>query len=232
MPSPSGSDDELYQESARLKSRKVSANLSWPPFLVIGLILLAGALLGGRYQLFPTSVVVAIFVVAFGLATYSFYEENRQRYDRAIIATGCLIVLVTLAEVGALVHLLGVAFNEGKGVSGPQLLASGLYFWSANILTFALWYWFIDRGGPDDRAQRLPGRPDFLFPEMTASETIKPNWQPDLTEYLYLSFTNATAFSPTDTLPLSSRARILMAIEALMSLVSLALVAARAINML
>jgi hypothetical protein len=73
------------------------------------------------------------------------------------------------------------------------------------VLTFGLWYWLIDRGGPHMRGRHAGGHAEFLFPEMTA-EDADPQWRPGLGEYMDLAFTNATAFSPTDTFPLSSRA--------------------------
>ncbi len=207
--------------------------MSLPPTLVLVLVLLVARLLSGRYVLFSPLAVSLLVALAVVFAAWTFYAENRFRFDRAFLATALLVLLFTTVEVAGLIHLLSLLFVGGSDIKGPQLLASGVYFWGSNVLAFGLWYWLIDRGGPHVRARRGHGKAEFLFPEMTAGEGIvDPNWSPNIIEYMYLSFTNSTAFSPTDTLPLSSRARILMMVESTMSLVSIALVTARAVNIL
>ncbi|HEY9759248.1 MAG TPA: hypothetical protein V6C97_29080 [Oculatellaceae cyanobacterium] len=112
------------------------------------------------------------------------------------------------------------------------MLFSSLETWFTNIVVFALWYWEIDRGGPDQRARHESGPPDFLFPQMSTPSCADPNWTPKFFDYLYVAFTNATAFSPTDVQPLSRTAKALMLIESVISLVTITLVAARAVNIL
>jgi len=97
---------------------------------------------------------------------------------------------------------------------------------------FALWFWELDRGGPDERMRADHGPPDFLFPQMVTPECTLGSWAPRFFDYLYLSFTNATAFSPTDTMPLSTGAKMLMLAESLASLATIAIVASRAVNIL
>jgi hypothetical protein len=114
------------------------------------------------------------------------------------------------------------------------LVLAGVVLWVTNVLLFGLWYWQLDRGGP---VARLLGRdepPDFMFQQMTddGSRFCRKNWKPTLIDYLYVSFTNATAFSPTDTMPLSPTAKLLMASQALTSLVTIGLVIARAIGVI
>ena len=103
--------------------------------------------------------------------------------------------------------------------------------WLTNVIAFGLWYWEIDRGGVT--ARMLPGHrePDFLFPPMV-TPAAAPNWTPRFLDYLYTSFTNATAFSPTDTMPLTSRVKLLMMVQSLASLLTVALVVSRAVNIL
>lgn len=210
--------------------RKYVFNLSWPPVLVLGIIVLVDELLGARYRFLTPHTFAIVTAIAVLLAGYTFFEEKHSHFARAVLSTGLLVACVTAVEIAGLTHLIALAFAGANGVQGTQLLASGVYVWVCNVLTFGLWYWLIDRGGPHTRAQGIPARPEFLFPEMTAADTAKSEWTPGLIEYMYLAFTNATAFSPTDTLPLSSRARLLMTIESSMSLVTIALVAARAVN--
>jgi hypothetical protein len=113
------------------------------------------------------------------------------------------------------------------------LIFSGVALWVTNVLLFGLWYWELDRGGPLERARRSRLAPDFLFPQMAdAAPFTRPNWVPGLVDYLYVSFTNATAFSPTDTMPLSQTAKSLMTAQSVVSLLIVVLVVARAVNIL
>ena len=112
------------------------------------------------------------------------------------------------------------------------LLASGAAIWGTNIIAFALWYWELDRGGPAARALGHRPHPDFLFPQMTTPDVSDPDWEPRFADYLYVSFTNATAFSPTDTMPLSRWAKLAMMIQSVIALATVAMVLARAINIL
>ncbi|MFN8036370.1 MAG: hypothetical protein U0V73_10585 [Acidimicrobiia bacterium] len=97
---------------------------------------------------------------------------------------------------------------------------------------FALWYWEFDRGGPLDRAAGVQPYPDFLFPQMASPELAPPDWEPGFVDYLYVSFTNATAFSPTDTMPMTQWAKLTMLVQSAISVIAVALVIARAVNIL
>ena len=102
--------------------------------------------------------------------------------------------------------------------------------WSTNVITYGLWYWAFDRGGPVRRLQPNPPSPDFQFPQMENPELAAPGWQPELLDYIYVSFTNSIAFSPTDAMPLSRRAKLAMLSESAISALTVLLVAARAVN--
>ena len=136
-----------------------------------------------------------------------------------------------LVSLGFLVH----ALVDPHPADGRELLLAGLQVWLTNIIAFALVYWELDRGGA---VARLPGsgvparRKDFLFPQDDASTEGSDEWIPLFTDYLYVSLTNSTAFSPTDTLPLTTRAKGLMAAQAMIALVTALLVVARAVNIL
>ena len=148
-----------------------------------------------------------------------------------------LIALINVANIGSLVKLIaallhkGVAFS-GKALDGNTLLTASLQIWLTNILVFSLWYWYLDRGGPVERHRAHHRQPDFLFPQMSTPGCTPGPWTPHFIDYLYVSFTNATAFSPTDTMPLTPWAKLLMMVQALASLLTVALVAARAVNIL
>jgi hypothetical protein len=121
---------------------------------------------------------------------------------------------------------------HGGKAGGRQLIGSGIVLWVTNVLLFALWFWQLDRGGPIARFTDNERQPDFLFVQMTERRYSPPNWKPGLIDYLYTSFTNATAFSPTDTMPLTAAAKCLMSAQAITALVTIGLVVARAVNIL
>ena len=100
------------------------------------------------------------------------------------------------------------------------------------MLVFALWYWELDRGGPDERSSPQHREPDFLFPQMSTPGCARQGWRPHFVDYLYVSFTNAIAVSPTDTMPLTRWAKLLMLVQSLISVLTLAMVAARVGNIL
>ena len=121
---------------------------------------------------------------------------------------------------------------RGVGVSEnpSELLASGAVVWLGNNLAFALLFWELDGGGAAARAHRTRDRLDLAFPQQINPHVAAPDWQPRFIDYLYLGFTNATAFSPTDVMPLAPWAKITMAIQSVISLAILGLVIARAVN--
>lgn len=142
-----------------------------------------------------------------------------------------LIAIISVANFVSLVLVVHVLFTNS--VSGRDLIASGLAIYLTNIIVFGLWYWELDSAGVQGQSPAV--KPiDFLFPQMTPGEHVKQPglWSPTFFDYLYTSTTNATAFSPTDTMPLTHRAKLLMASQSLISLITVALVAARAVSIL
>ncbi|MBV8480192.1 MAG: hypothetical protein JOY72_07790 [Actinobacteria bacterium] len=140
-----------------------------------------------------------------------------------------LLGFVNLSNLFVLVALL-VSLVHGDEKSGGQLLLKGAVVWGTNVIAFGLVFWAIDRGGPSKRIQPDPPFGDFLFPQMDNPKIAPPDWYPQLADYIYVSFTNAIAFSPTDTMPLSRLAKWLMLAESAISAVTVLLVAARAVN--
>ncbi|MBV9527337.1 hypothetical protein [Sphingomonas sp.] len=144
-----------------------------------------------------------------------------------------LTALITAINFGALLELVHRLLHGTASKAGETLLLDALNIWGTNVIAFGLWFWSIDRGGPASRGLTAIEKCDFLFPQMTMHGATRPEgWSPGFIDYLYLSFTNATAFSPTDTMPLSRRAKLLMMLESTVSLLTIALVAARAVNIL
>ena len=143
-----------------------------------------------------------------------------------------LIVTMSLANAGSAIRLI-VALVEGTTTENPtELLLCGGAIWAVNIIVFALWYWELDRGGPADRANAVRPYPDLLFPQMTSPELAPPDWEPFFFDYVYMSFTNAAAFSPTDVLPMARWAKLTMMIQSIVSLATVVLVIARVINII
>jgi hypothetical protein len=166
-------------------------------------------------------------------ATRDEHWQAVERQHRWIVRLSLVLTFIVMAiNFEALVSVTKALLHGTKGPSGESLLIDALNIWFTNVVVFALWYWTIDRGGPLPRAMGNPSRPDFLFPQMLGDADERPDWTPGFLDYFYLSFTNATAFSPTDTLPLSVHAKMLMAVEAFVSLMTVGLVAARAVNIL
>ena len=118
------------------------------------------------------------------------------------------------------------------GNNAFSLLSSSVAIWVANVLTFSLLYWQIDQGGPYARASKSSVKPDWVFPQPAKPEDLPPDWRPLFLDYLYLGYNTATAFSPTDALPLTRRAKMLMMIESTISLLTMVIILSRAINIL
>jgi hypothetical protein len=137
-------------------------------------------------------------------------------------ASVALVSVVSLANALLLAALLASLLG-GHETRGSELLLKALTVWGTNVIAFGLWYWGIDRNRP---------MPDFQFPQMENPKLAEPGWCPALFDYLYVSFTNSIAFSPTDAMPLSQRAKLLMLIESAISAMTVLLVAARAVNIL
>ncbi|MFD5793390.1 hypothetical protein ACFWIO_07575 [Streptomyces diastatochromogenes] len=143
-----------------------------------------------------------------------------------------LICVISLANGLAAIRLVADLVSGTAGADAVPLLLTGGGIWLTNVIVFALWYWEWDRGGPMARALGRQQHADFLFVQMQSPETAPPDWEPAFLDYLYLSFTNSTAFSPTDVMPLSRWAKMLMMLQSSVSLVTVVLVVARAVNIL
>jgi uncharacterized membrane protein len=143
------------------------------------------------------------------------------------IASLTLIALVSLSNAVSAVRLIYGLVSGDAQLDAVPLLVGGAAVWVTNVIVFSLWYWDLDRGGPAARADADQVYPDFLFAQMQSPELAPPEWEPTYVDYLYVSFTNATAFSPTDVLPLSRWAKLTMMVQS-----AVGLVIARAVNTL
>lgn len=173
-------------------------------------------------------VAGALFVVLVIGNPHRITRETRPLRLAALL----LALALSFAGAWSVVRLVWQLTHRGGPPNADQLLVSGGILWLTNVIVFALWYWEFDRGGPAARAAARKPLPDFLFSQMTAPELTDRDWEPGYVDYLYLSFTNATAFSPTDTLPMSRWAKLAMMFQSAVSLVTVALVVSRAVNIL
>jgi uncharacterized membrane protein len=199
----------------------------WPAQLAVGGALALYLTLPHRLTMVPSWVLPTLEVtllLPLALTTPHRLADERMRVRHATVALIGTIGAANALALALLVHYL----LAGGRASGGDLLVSAITIWLTNILVFALWYWELDRGGPGRRAAR-GGHGDFRFPPR---EPADPSWAPGFVDYLYLSFTNATALSPTETVPVSAWAKVLMMVQALVSLLTLVLVAAHAVNVL
>jgi hypothetical protein len=160
------------------------------------------------------------------------WERPRHRLEQMGLRRTVALALLALVSLGNAFLLIAVigSLVRGDEKSGAQLLLKAMTVWGTNVVTFGLWYWAFDRGGPVRRLEPNPPQPDFQFPQMENPEFAAPDWQPELVDYMYVAFTNAIAFSPTDAMPLTRRAKLLMLSESTVSAVTILLVAARAVN--
>jgi uncharacterized membrane protein len=163
--------------------------------------------------------------------TWSWPRRQLEQLGHRRTAALTLVGVVGAANVAGLVALVG-ALMAGRETNGAELLLKGVTIWTTNVVAFGLCFWELDRGGPVRRLRPDSRPPDFQFPQMENPQLAEPGWRPHLFDYVYVAFTNAIAFSPTDAMPLTQRAKVLMLLESAASVLTLLLVAARAVNIL
>ena len=218
----------MTPKSAEDPAKEPEREPRWPAFIAILAV-------GGLYTGLPEALTIGprwfffALVLALSIPGLVFYHTGRHRLNSVFGFTvdGLLTVGLIISVI-----LLIDALPTGK-VPPQQLLLSAASLWITNILVFALWYWRLDAGGPYQR-DKIPGHSEgaFLFPQMTMSKEDRQNWSPNFIDYLFLAFNTSTAFSPTDVPALARWAKILMMLQSLLSLLIIALLAARAVNIL
>jgi uncharacterized membrane protein len=202
----------------------------WWIALALGVTIAAQFALPSRFVVHPAYIAPTIEAVLLVVLTVMHPDRLSQRTQQLRAASQVLLAIIAITNaisVGLLIHTI----TTGHHVPPVTLLVGGGEIWLTNTVVFALWYWEYDRGGPAARAHGTKDVPDLLFPQMT-DEHLARNWEPIFVDYLFVSFTNSTAFSPTDTMPLSRWCKLLFALQAAISLVTVALIAARAVNIL
>lgn len=190
------------------------------------------------YVLLPSSLIVGprwLLPILEGLLVIPLLitDPDRRDSDSAVLRTVSIlfIALISIANVSALGLLVHDLLRHAD-IDGKELVYSAIALWFNNVIVFGLWYWELDGGGPAARHSTPPSARDFLFPQHANPEVFTAPWRPRFFDYLYTSFTNSTSFGPTDTMPLTARAKALMMVQSGAALVTIVLVAARAINIL
>ena len=216
---------EAWGERSRAEAR-------WPASLAVVAAAALYLTLPGKFTLGPTWIIPAIEALI--LIPLSIAAPMRHPHEKQAVQYAAFVIIgiANVANVASLVLLIRALVYDAKSVTGPELLFSSIAIWLTNVIVFSLWFYELDRGGPDDRLRDDHGRPDFLFPQMSTPGCTHDRWAPIYFDYLYLSFTNATAFSPTDTMPLTPTAKALMLVQSLASLLTVTIVASRAVNIL
>jgi hypothetical protein len=204
----------------------------FPAIAVLVVLVLLGNL-PQRFAIMPRELqVLGGVVLAVPMLLAGFFPGNAlairiERYSAAIV--------LPFATFASLV-LLAIVFREmatpHSALSGITLLSTSIGIWVVNVIVFSLAYWQLDRGGPSGRCEGWHGKNDFTFPRGDPSDGVPDDWQPAFLDYLALAYNTATAFSPTDVLPLTHRAKMLMTLQSFISLVTVIAVGARAINIL
>jgi hypothetical protein len=206
----------------------------WPVALGILVVYLLLGVLPERVRMCPAWVLWATagaVLAPLALVALARSKAFWQRVETVVVLA--FVLFAGLATLTFLTDLLSDIIGRTGRVSGLALLSSSVALWSVNVLMFSLLYWQMDRGGPGKRTAGAGTPRDWSFPQDSATDgEVRPGWRPTFPDYLFLSFSTATAFSTTEVAPYTVRAKMLMMTEATISLMTLALVAARAINIL
>jgi uncharacterized membrane protein len=199
----------------------------WPAAVALLIVGALYAVISGTLTFGPRAFLLALVTVLL-VPLLSAHQQGRHRLARSL-GLG-LVSLVTVVVVVSVFLLISSSF--GGQTPAPALLQDAALLWVINVATFAVWYWEIDGGGPAQRLREGHVSQDFLFPQMNFDDKTSRTWSPGFLDYLFLAFNTSTAFSPTDTAVLSQRAKVLMMVQALLSLLILAVLVSRAVNTL
>jgi hypothetical protein len=212
--------------------RPTKAEHRWPAFLTAAVVVAGQSWIAMVLSVRPVWVypLVAGILV---LASLLIYLPSRGEPPRALrfVSLGLTGVLVA-ASVAVLVLLIRGVFITGTHLSPGRLFLTGVIFWVLNIGVFALLFWELDGNGPEARAKGDRDYPDLVFPQQQQDQQglAPPDWKPMFADYLFTSLSSAIAFSPTDAMPYSRWAKLVMGVEAVISMATIAMLVARAIN--
>ena len=203
----------------------------WPAAIAVVVAIVLQLRLPENLSLGPTYMVPILAVVLLvPLIVFNPHRFTPRSRDLRVVSIA-LIAAMNVGNVSSLALLLRRLVN-GTKVDGRSLMLSAVEIWLTSVIIFGLWLWEIDRGGPIARSRGETGDPDLLFAQMSDPSLTSRPWTPTFIDYLYVSLTNSTAFSPTDTLPLRTRTKMLMGVQSMASLATIAVLGARAVNIL
>jgi hypothetical protein len=213
--------------------RRTEGEARWQVALCTAVAIALQVALPGRLVLLSPSWALPALEGAMLICLVVANPHRINRQSRALRSFSLMLAaVISFANVWSLERLAnGLVSGHQHWDAGPLLITGGA-IWLTNVIVFSLWYWEFDRGGPVARALGANPYPDFQFPQMVSPEMAPPHWEPQFADYLYLAFTNAAAFSPTDVLPLSRWAKLAMTLQSAISIVTVVLVVARAVNIL
>jgi hypothetical protein len=204
----------------------------WPVLIAILAVIAIQHSIPVQYTVLPRwpLIVMELLLLAVLLLINPLRLSRQTTIGRwtSLILTAAITVDNTASAVVLANRILSGEVSNKPAV----LLGGGAAIFVTNVIAFGIWYWELDRGGPFARQAGQQPYPDFLFPQMTDPDKATPDWRPTFVDYLYVSFTNVVAFSPTDTMPLARWAKGMMTVQSLVSMTTIALVIARAVNVL
>ncbi len=203
----------------------------WPPAAALVALLAFGAIVPEKYGFLPDWASGPLWFLVLSLivlSTFAHASALLRRLEEPL-TTG-LLLLVTGIVVFDVIRLIELVLGEATEVRAVPLLSTAVTLWLSNVVIFSLWYWHLDRGGPERRLRGVPLAADLVFAR--ASDATEPDWTPQFLDYVFVAFNTSTAFSPTDTSPGTARGKLLMMGQAVISLLTLALAVARAVNIL
>jgi hypothetical protein len=198
----------------------------WPGAVALLIVGALYAVIPGTLTFGPRAFLLALVSVLL-IPVVTAHQQGRHHLAR-LLGFG-LVGLVTVAVAISVILLISSSFG-GRTPPPPTLLQDAALLWVINVVTFAVWYWEIDSGGPVQRLREGHTSEDFLFPQRNLNDKSTRAWSPEFLDYLFLAFNTSTAFSPTDTAFLSWRVKVLMMVQALQSLLIIAVLVSRAVN--
>ncbi len=207
-----------------------AAEPHWPAATALVACVALYGILPGRLTIGPRwllPILVALPVLP--LSWHRGRSEQSPPWVRPAVLV--LLSLTTLANIGSVTLLVHHLLRGGVS-GGRSLIYSAIAIWLTNVILYALWFWEIDRGGPDARAVGGELPIDLQFPQMENPRLAPPAWSPRFIDYLYTAYANASSFAPADAMPLTARMKVLFVSESALSLITIALVASRAVNIL
>jgi uncharacterized membrane protein len=224
-------DGEVTDDVAAGEQPRVVGESRWPMTIAVVALMAAALAAPQHLAIVPGWLLAAtegVLLLAILVGDPGRIDRETPWLRRTTVALVVVLLASTLGSTALLVYDL-LSDSPATQQAGPLLLA-GAKVWLGNNVAFALLYWAFDGGGPAARAHRMPRYPDLAFPQQLSPEMAPPGWRPQFIDYLYVGFTTANAFSPTDTMPMVSWAKIAMGSQALISFAIVGLIIARAVN--